>query len=162
MTGALLFHWAEYAPVGGGTHIALGVSPMLGSHDTMICHTARGEDPIWHGQTTFQTSTTPINFSTSFYNDGATQFLESTTLCNGATCGEYSSPRTHFGFVYSKPHAATFLSQDADRPIPILLKAETIDTTLPPEIARRQLSADMAGFLTQIDLNDLTKPYRRP
>ena len=105
LTGALLFHWAEYAPDGGGTHIAVGVSPVLGSHDTLICHSARGEDPIWHDQQEFNTAGDgPIDFSASFYNDGVTQYLEATTLCNGSSCGEYASPRSHLGIVYSRPH----------------------------------------------------------
>ncbi|MGI4826785.1 MAG: hypothetical protein ACRYFU_01120, partial [Janthinobacterium lividum] len=98
---------------------------------------------------------------TSFYNDGATQSLEASTLCNGSACGEYSSPRTHFGFVYSRPSARALLDQSPERPIPILLKAETIDTTLPVNIARQQLSAEMASFLSTVNLDALTRPYRR-
>ncbi len=159
--GALLFHWAEYAPEDGGTHVSIGISPVLGSHDTMICHTARGEDPMWHGETTFATAGQPVSFSSSFYNDGATQYLETTTLCNGTSCGEYTSPRTHLGLLFSKINPQTLLAQDAGRPIPILLRAETIDTTLPMDTARRQLERDMTAFLSQIDLDTLTKPYRR-
>jgi exosortase J len=162
LTGALLFHWAEYAPEDGGTHIAIGVSPVLGSHDTLVCHSARGEDPIWHGQESFATAADgPINFSASFFNDGTTQYMEATTLCNGNSCGEYSTAPAHMGFVYSKPHPETLLSQNAQRPIPILLKAETIDTTLPPDIARRQLGADLTAFLSGVSLDALTRPYRR-
>jgi exosortase J len=161
--GALLFHWAEYAPASGnGSHIQIGVSPVLGSHDTLVCHTARGEDPIWHGEQTFGTQGDgPVAFSSSFYNDGATQYLEATTLCTGTSCGEYSSPRGHFGFVYSRMHAATLLSQSAERPIPILLRAETIDTTLPAETARQQLASDLTSFLSAVSLDSLTRPYRR-
>src|SRR3984885_9835831 len=36
ITGPLIFHWAEYAPEGGGTHISVGISPILGSHDTLV------------------------------------------------------------------------------------------------------------------------------
>ena len=160
--GALLFHWAEYAPDGGGSHVDIGISPVLGSHDTLICHSARGEDPIWHSQQTFNTgSDGPTAFSASFFNDGATQYFEASTLCNGNSCGEYSSPRSHFGFVYSKPHPGTLLSLSAERPIPILLRAETIDTTLPPVVARQQLGADISAFLSGVSLNELTRPYRR-
>ena len=160
--GALLFHWAEYAPKGGGSHIDIGISPVLGSHDTLICHSARGEDPIWHSQQIFPTAGDgSVSFSASFFNDGATQYFEATTLCNGSSCGEYSSPRGHFGFVYSKPHPETLLSQNPERPIPILLRAETIDTTLPPEVARQQLGADLTAFLSGISLESLTRPYRR-
>jgi exosortase J len=161
--GALLFHWAEYAPTAGdGSHIQIGVSPVLGSHDTLVCHTARGEDPIWHGEQVFGTAGDgPISFSASFYNDGATQYLEATTLCTGSSCGEFSSPRGHLGFVYSRMHASTLLSQNAQRPIPVLLRTETIDTTLPADTARGQLSSDLTSFLSAVSLDSLTRPYRR-
>jgi exosortase J len=162
VTGPLIFHWAEYVPDDGGTHISLGISPVLGSHDTLICHSARGEDPIWHSQLTVPTAgNVPVGFSASLFNDGATQYLEATTLCNGSTCGEYSSDRTHFGLVYSKPDPQSLFMQDPQRPIPILLRAETIDTTLPAETARQQLSASMGTFLAAINLDSLTQPYRR-
>jgi len=161
-TGPLVFHWAEYAPDNGGTHISLGVSPVMGSHDTLICHSARGEDPLWRDQITLPTAgNVLISFSGSFFNDGATQYLEATTICNGGSCGEYSSDRTHFGFVYSRPTSQALFSQDPQRPIPILLKAETIDTTLPAEVARQQMISALRGFLSSVDLDNLTQPYRK-
>ena len=160
-TGPLIFHWAEYVPDDGGPHISLGVSPVLGSHDTLICHTARGEDPLWRDQITLPTAgNVPVNFSGAFYNDGATQYLEATTLCNGGSCGEYSSDRTHFGFVYSKPDPQALFSQDPKRPIPILVRAETMDTTLPLEVARQQMTGAVRSFLASTDLGGLTQPYR--
>jgi exosortase J len=161
LTGPLLFHWAEYAPAGSGPHISLGISPVLGSHDTLICHSARGEDPLWHDQITLLTAGEKISFSASFYNDGATQFLEATTLCNGTACGEFSTPTTHFGFVYSKPDARSVFSQDPVRPIPILLRAETVETTILPDIAREQMSSAIRSFIASVNLNTLTLPYRR-
>jgi exosortase J len=160
-TGPLIFHWAQYVPANGGTPISIGISPVLGSHDTLICHSARGEDPLWRDQITLSTAgNLPINFSGSFFNDGATQYLEATTICNGASCGEYSSDRTHFGFVYSKPTRQALFSQEPQRPIPILLRTETIDTTLPAEVARQQLMTSMRSFLSSADLDGLTQPYR--
>ncbi len=161
-TGPLVFHWAEYAPDDGGTHISIGVSPVLGSHDTLICHSARGEDPLWRDQITLPTAgNVLISFSGAFFNDGATQYLEATTICNSGSCGEYSSDRSHFGFVYSKPTTQSLLSQDPQRPIPILIRAETIDTTLPPETARQQMTSAVRSFLASVDLDALTKPYRQ-
>jgi exosortase J len=160
-TGPLVFHWAQYVPDGGGTPISLGVSPSMGSHDTLICHSARGEDPVWRDQLTLPTvGNVSVNFSGSFFNDGATQYLEATTICNGGFCGEYSSDRAHFGLVYSKPTTQALFSQDPQRPIPILLKAETIDTTLPPEVARQQMIAAVHSFVASVDLDGLTQPYR--
>ena len=158
--GPLIYHWAEYAPADGGPHVSVGVSPVLGSHDTLICHSARGEDPIWRDQLMISTAGGTVGFSGSLFNDGATQSLEATTVCNSGSCGEYSSDRTHFGFVYSKPTSQSLLAQDAQRPIPILLKVETIDTTLPAEAARQQMTTALRSFLAFVDLDGLTKPYR--
>ena len=160
-TGPLVFHWAEYVPADGGTHISIGISPVLGSHDTLICHSARGEDPLWRDQITMSTAgNVPINFSGSFFNDGAIQYLEATTICNGGSCGEYSSDRAHFGLVYSKPTTTALFSQDPQRPIPILIKAETINTTLPSDVARLQMIAAVRSFLSGANLSGLTQPYR--
>ena len=160
-TGLLVFHWADYAPASGGTHISLGISPMLGSHDTLICHSARGEDPLWRDQLVITTANkTNVSFSLSFYNE-ATQFLEASTVCNGRSCGEYTDDRRHFGLVYSKPDPQALFASDPQRPIPILLKAETIDTSMPSDFARQQLTDSMKGFLASADFDTLTEPYRR-
>src|SRR3984957_18000337 len=69
-SGPLIFHWAQYVPPSGGTPISIGVSPVLGSHDTLICHSARGEDPLWRDQLTLPTAgNVPISFSASLYNN---------------------------------------------------------------------------------------------
>ncbi len=160
-TGALIYHWADYAPTDGGTHIVLGVAPLQGSHDTLICHSARGDEPIWHDQLTVPTVNGPsIGFSAAFFADSTIQYLEATTVCNGSNCGEYSSPRTHFGFVYSKPDPQSLLTQNPLRSIPILFRIETTDTTLPADVARKQLSTSISTFLASVNLDTLTKPYR--
>ncbi len=158
--GPVIFQWADYAPADGSAHIAVGISPILGSHDTLICHSARGEDPIWHAELPASTAAGATSFSAAFFADGATQYLETTTLCNGSTCGEYSDNRRHFGFVYSRPSAAALFSRDPQRPIPVMLRAETTDTALPADLARQQLTADTRAFLAYLNLDDLTRPYR--
>ena len=159
--GPVIFQWADYAPADGSAHIAVGISPILGSHDTLICHSARGEDPIWHAELPVNTAGGPTSFSASFFADGATQYLEATTLCQGASCGEYSDNRRHFGFVYSRPSASTLFSQDPERPLPVMLRAETTDTALPADLARQQLTDSTRSFLAHLNLNELTRPYRR-
>lgn len=160
-TGPLLFHWAEYRPADDSAHIALGISPVLGSHDTLVCHSARGEDPLWRDQLTVpMANRLPVSFSASLYNNGAVEHLEATTICSGSHCGEYSSDRRSFGFVYSKPDPHALFSQDPQRPIPILLKAESLDATMLPEVAQARLSADMKAFLAAADFDSLLLPYR--
>ena len=160
-TGPLIYHWAQYVEEGGASSVSIGISPVLGSHDTLICHTSRGEDPLWRDQLTLATaSSAAVDFSGTFFNDGATQYLEASTVCSGGSCGERSSDGNHIGFLYSKPDTRSLFTQEPQRPIPILLRAETIDTTLPAEMARQQLTKTMRSFVSSVDLNGLTQPYR--
>jgi exosortase J len=159
-SGAILYQWGEYTPDDGGIHIQIAVSPVLGAHDTLICHTARGEDPIWHDQLTLPSAGLPIAFSGSFFNDGSTQYIEATTLCNGSSCGEFSNSLPHFGFVYSKPDTGVLVGNNAQRSIPILLRAETLDTMTAPDVMRPKLTQALQSFVGSTDLAAFTKPYR--
>ena len=160
VTGALIFYWADYAAPNGGPVVSVGISPVLGAHDTLLCHSARGEDWLWHGNLELPTLTGPTSFSGSFFNDGAVQYLEATTLCTGATCGQYSTERRHFGFVYSRPDTHTLLTQSPSRPIPILLRTETADAAKAADLARAELTANLRSFLTSADFSRFTQPYR--
>ena len=133
----------------------------MGTHDTLICHSARGEDPLWRDQLNVNMANkVPVSFSASLYNNGAVQYLEATTICSGSHCGEYSSDRKHFGLVYSKPDPHALFSQDPQRPITILLKAESLDARMLPDVAQTTLSAEMTTFLSVVDLDALLQPYR--
>jgi exosortase J len=54
--GPVVYAWAQYAPADGGTPIALGISPLLGWHNPLLCHYIRGEAPLWRGQLTTATA----------------------------------------------------------------------------------------------------------
>ena len=167
--GPVIYEWAEYAPgkrdgspaTEEGLRVAVGISPMLGSHDTSICHSARGEDPVWHGELRTATATDEESFSSSFFSSGATQYLEVTTVCHAGECGEYTAGDAHFGLIYSRPAPAEAFSRDPKRPIPVMLKVETLDTAMPAEMARKELTDAMRGFLAGVDLPMMTRGYRR-
>ncbi len=165
-TGTLIFYWATYAPnpgtpAAGGPPIDVGVSPVLGAHDTLICHSARGEEWLWHGDLALPTTAGDTNFSGSFFNDGATQYLEATTVCSGTTCGQFNTGRKRFGLIYSRPDAHSLLTQDPARPIPVLLRVEDLDFAKAPDLARAQLTANLRDFLASADLSVFTLPYRQ-
>ena len=174
--GALIFYWADYVydgpgPSGvtaatgdgqpdGAAVVSVGVSPVLGAHDTLLCHAARGEDWLWHGPLEMATTGGGTDFSGSFFNSGAVQYLEATTLCNGDSCGQVSTARTHFGFVYSRPDTRTLLTASPTRSIPVLLRTETPNTSLAPDAARAELTGNLRSFLSAADLRVFTRPYR--
>ena len=162
--GQTIFDWGEYAQPGSGTAVAVGISPVLGAHDTLLCHTARGEDWLWHGALPIVTSGGQVSFSASLYNDGTTESMEATTVCSGESCGQWSSARRHFGLVYSRPETASLLGKAPSRPIPVLLKVESLagehDGTPAEDTARLQLELQLRQFLAAVSLPSLTRPYR--
>lgn len=160
LTGQLIFNWAEYAPADGGPHISVGISPVLGTHDTLLCHSARGEDWLWHDTLLLRTDSQPVEFSATFFTGGATQYLEATTMCSGTSCGQVASSRQHLGLNYSRPDTKALLSQSPSRPIPVMLRIDTPDTAKAPQLARDELTARVRAFLEQADLSTFTAPYR--
>jgi exosortase J len=139
--------------------MAIGISPLPNWHDPILCHALRGEIPLWQGQLTVATAgVVPISFSSASYNDGVTQWLEASTLCRGETCGEFA---THFRFLYTWRDPTSLFSDDPRRPIRVMLRAGTIDTAMPADAARQQLTKDLRTFLVSVRLDDLTRPYSR-
>ncbi|HLI77631.1 MAG TPA: exosortase J, partial [Acidobacteriaceae bacterium] len=161
-TGQTIFEWAEYGRPGQDAVVAVGVSPVLGAHDTLLCHVARGEQWLWHGTLPLATAKGTVPFSGSYFNDGATEYLEATTVCTGFTCGQWTSPRTHFGLVYSRPGTRDLLGGAPTPPVPVLLRAETPDASLPAEVGRQQLTARLQDFAGDVSFGDLTDLDRRP
>jgi len=161
--GMVVFEWAEYVTT-DGTRIQIGISPVLSAHDTTLCHVARGEDAIWQGTINLPSAGhSPESFSTAMYNDGASQFIEASTQCTLAGCGEYTMVHSHFGIIFSRPQVGSLLQQPgAARPLPVLLRAETTDVAMPAADARAMLLEQMRGFTREINLEALTNAYRGP
>jgi exosortase J len=158
--GQVVYVWGQYAPADGGTPIAIGVSPVPDWHDPVLCHSVRGEDPLWQGQLAVATAgDAPVSFSAAFYADGVTQHIEASTICSGETCGEFTTERTHFGLIYTRPDPKSLVNQVGQKPIRVLLRAEIIDMSVPSDVARQQLTKDMRSFLASVKLDDLTRPY---
>ena len=123
-TGQTIFAWAEYAKPGTNTVVSLGISPLLGAHDTLLCHAARGESWIWHGGLELQTSEGPVAFTGTLFQDEAETSLEASTVCTRSGCGQWASERRHMGLVYSRPSLPGFDGETQAQPIPVLLVAK--------------------------------------
>jgi exosortase J len=134
---------------------------MLGAHDTLLCHTARGEDWLWHGDLRFATAAAATNFSGSLFNNGATQYLEAASVCTGTVCGQTATTGRRIGLVFSRPDPHSLLDGSPSKPIPILLRAETPDAALPLSDARAELTQTLKDFLAGANLAAFTAPYRQ-
>jgi len=158
ITGYPLYYWAEYAKPGDTAVVSIGASPTLGSHDALICHAVRGEDWIWNGNVELPTANGNVAFSGSFFDTGATLYLEANTLCLQGHCGQATEARRHFGFAFTRPSAAALVSQDPHRAVPLIVHAETTDTAMNVVKARAMLTAEMSDFLQYASLADFTTP----
>ncbi|MGA8940674.1 MAG: exosortase J [Acidobacteriaceae bacterium] len=160
--GVLVYTWGDYAePTANGVagaHVMLGVSPQT-VHDAEVCHLARGEDPTWHGQIVAATAGGPVELTAATYNDGATQELEASTVCDNGACRQYSETTQHMTLIFARPHRGVPLEADTTRPIPVMLKVESLDTMSPASVIEPQLAATLTKFLQAANLLALTGPY---
>jgi exosortase J len=162
--GVLVYTWGEYAAPAAngapGAHVMLGVSPQT-VHDAEVCHLARGEDPTWHGQMVAATAGGQVELTAATYNDGATQELEASTVCDHGACRQYSETSQHVTLIYARPHRGVPLEADTTRPVPVMLKVESLDVMTPESVIQPQLAATLTTFLKGADLLSLTAPYSR-
>jgi exosortase J len=162
--GTVVYLWGEYAgPASPNTapspHISLGVSPQLGVHDAEVCHIARGEDPTWHGQIAAASPGGEIDLTSAAYNNGVTQRLEASTVCDAGACRQYSETTQHVTLVYARPHRNLPMSADQTRPVPVLLKVESLDILSPTSVIEPQLATALKNFLAEANLVQITTPY---
>ncbi len=167
--GAVVYTWGEYvgpAPLGdpGGQRapqIAVGVSPELDVHDTEVCHIARGEDPTSHGEILAPTTHGEAALVAATYNNGTTQTLEASTVCDNGTCRQFTSSTVGVTWIYAHPHRTLPMQAAASRPVPLLLKVESADAVSPASIVGPQLAGALKAFLRGVDLPALAARYSR-
>jgi exosortase J len=163
LDGIVVYMWGDYVgpSTAGGTapHISVGISPKMGVHDAEVCHIARGEDPTWHGQIDAASIGGDVSMTAATYNNGVTQRLEASTVCDGGVCRQYSGTSKHVTLIYAHPHRGVPLQTDEARPVPVLMTVETMDVLLPQSEAETQMASVVTQFLNQVDLVSLTKPY---
>ncbi len=157
-TGEVLFNWAQYAAPGQPMAVQVGASPTLGAHDTLLCHVARGEDALWQGALPLKTAEGSTSFSVSVYNDGVSEYMEASTLCTPAGCGQYLTGPPHLGLVYSPVRAGEVLG-GGPPPVPLLLRVELPAGGLPPEAARESLLSALRAFAANAPFEAFTRPY---
>ncbi len=160
MENILVYTWGEYAsPNSSVAHVSLGISPLLSIHDAEVCHIARGEDPTWHGEIVAPSPGGELALTAATYNNGAVQRLEASTVCDGGVCRQYSETSKHVTLVFARPHKNVPLQTVSGRPVPVLLKVESLDTTAPVSVVEPQMAAALQSFLQQADLAKLTAPF---
>jgi exosortase J len=160
LEGTVVYLWGEYGlPGTSSPHIDLGISPELGVHDAEVCHIARGEEPTWHGQIDTPSPGGEIDLTAAAYNNGVTQRLEASTVCDAGACRQYSETTRHITLLYARPHRDLPMTSDRTRPVPILLKLESLDVLSPTSVVEPQLAAALKDFLAQTNLVRITTPY---
>jgi exosortase J len=164
--GAVAYSWGEYAapdvaPGVPGDHVSLGLSPMQSIHDAEVCHIARGEDPIWHGQMDAASPIGNVALTAVMYNNGVVQKLEASTVCDAGVCQQFSQTSKHVTLVYAKPHKELPMQSEAARAVPLMVKVSSTDVNVPVSVAEPQMEAELTAFLKTADLLKLTAVYSK-
>ncbi len=164
--GSIAYSWGEYAapdkaPGVAGDHVSLGISPMQSIHDAEVCHIARGEDPIWHGQLETPSPIGTVALTAVMYNNGVVQKLEASTVCDGGACRQYSQTSSHVTVVFARPQRELPMQNRAVRAVPLMLKVTSTDVSTPAAKAAPQMAAEMAEFLKSANLLQLTDAYSK-
>ena len=167
LDGVVVYTWGEYAAPAGqhgepAPHIAVGVSPEMDVHDTEVCHIARGEDPTSHGEILAPTSAGEVALVAATYNNGTTQTIEASTVCDRGSCRQFTTSTGGVTLVYAHPHRTLPMQADGNRPVPLLFKVESPDATLPVSVVEPRLAAELQSFLRSADLPALVSRFRRP
>lgn len=161
-TGVTIFRWAEYARPGHLPAVQVGISPNLGAHDALLCHVARGDEALWQGPLSLKTANGSTAFTAALYQDGATPYLEASTLCTPTGCGQFfaAGPR-HLGLVWS-PLKRTDLSSQHSQPVPLLLRAELPQAALAAGEAQNQLTEALRDFSAYASFDAFSYRYPHP
>ena len=158
--GWVIYVWGEYTGP-DGAKVSLGISPRLGVHDAEVCHIARGEDPKWHGQITDAAADGDVELTAAMYNNGVTQKLEASTVCTGGKCAQFSDSGQHVTLVYARPEGRLPMGAANTRPVPVLLKVESDETTVATSVMEPKLAGELAAFLKGADLVGIARPYSK-
>ena len=80
-------------------------------------------------------------------------------MCRGGACGEFTTERTHLGFVYTRPDPKLLFDPHGQLAIRVLLQAETTENAMPADAAREELTREVQDLLANVQLDELTRPY---
>jgi len=152
------YDWAEYRQDTNGGLVDIGISPVLGAHDAVLCHLMRDEHPNWRGPLLMQVGDGPVVFDAFQNNDGVTQYVEMSTLCGPDNCGEASASVARFRIYFSHPLAGSLTDEANGRPVPVVMRAET-DAATPADDARVRLLALEREFAASLQLKSLARQY---
>jgi len=122
-----------------------------------MCHTVRGEHPVAQGPMLLPTAGDRVSFSSAEYFDGETHVFEASTQCADGSCNEFATPRTRFGLIYTRLDTDSLFNRPT-RSLPVIVRAELPDATVPTEVARKRLSTSVSSFLGAVNLVELTRP----
>ena len=175
LDGVVVYTWGEYAAAGptpaashgptptsaSGPHIALGFAPELDVHDAEICHIARGEEPTSHAQLTVPTAGGDVALVGATYNNGTTQSLEASTVCDGGQCGQWTHTAGNATLVYAHPHRSVPMQWAPNRPVPVLIKVENAQAYLPVSVIGPDMTAQLKLFLAEVNLAEIAGQFRR-
>ncbi|SNS75091.1 exosortase J [Granulicella rosea] len=129
-----------------------------GNHFVANSKLYRDVHPQWTGAfEATAASSLPVRFIGSFYDDGVNRSYDAETACIASGCREnlVMDPKT--GIVFSSPDLAELAVARSTRRLPILLRREWTDATVPQTAQRAEFEADARDFVAHLQIQPLVQ-----
>ena len=130
----VIYDWAEFRNGAGGDVVQVGISPVLGAHDAVLCHVTRDEQFLWRGTEDLATAdSNRVGFSAFFNDDGLSQTFQLGTICGPSQVWRVGGGIHRFPDCGQPTSPGGLLDRCRGGRLPVVIRAESADTSLAPE-----------------------------
>ena len=156
--GTLVLETAAFEKANSG-EIELGIWLAPSEHTIQQSLATHGETPKAKAVARFSTAAgRTVPFDTALYDDGVTDTLTGDTFCSPSSCqsGTYKpKDGIHLAITRTVDHTTR-----GKRMVPIFIKMQVPRTDAGSEAAYRALSTECEGFLSHLDLTQLSQSFQ--
>lgn len=154
--GHVAYRWVAYLDERSGNEVDMALWLGPGVHYPIACHVSRGQRPAWQQVSTLPTAQDgSATFAQYFYEEPNGRSLEATTVCDAAGCKEQVLLPSQTGVAFASMGAETFLFHPTSNPLPIVIRMQSHDFSIPSEETRKRMLGDMQNFIAELNTRAL-------
>jgi len=148
----LAYRWGAYSNGDPGNEIDVALWLGPGVHYPIACHLSEGQRPAWEDVGALPTAQGgSATFALYFYDEPDGQMLEATTVCDAGGCNEHVLLPSQTAFAFAGMGITSFLLRPASTPLPILIRTQSHDGSVPSESTRRRMLRETRDFISEVN-----------
>jgi len=154
----LAYRWGAYSNGDPGNEIDVALWLGPGVHYPIACHLSQGQRPAWEDVGALPTAQGgSATFALYFYDEPDGQMLEATTVCDAGGCNEHVLLPSQTAFAFAGMGITSFLLRPASTPLPILIRTQSHDGSVPSESTRRRMLRETRDFISEVNTSALIR-----